>query len=141
MLQLSKSIARAAWRNDRALASRLLRARPAAADHLAFNADGAALVHPPSFQELPRRIQSEAAEQAKAALASRRASAGDSRQHRFVLRGIERKVRLWPPVGKRLALSGIVSAERGAAADPVDRAEVLGEFWAPVFPRGPKEIA
>ncbi len=49
-----------------------------------------------------------------------------------------RRLELWSPFGKRLALAGIATPCGGFASDPGDMLGLLAVEWAPIFWQSPR---
>eukprot|EP00959_Pyramimonas_sp_CCMP1952_P166009 3469746-Pyramimonas_sp.AAC.1 len=49
------------------------------------------------------------------------------------IRALERKARLWSPIGRRLALTCVRESPDHAVSDPQEKLRVLGQYWGPVF--------
>ncbi|CAK0903885.1 unnamed protein product [Prorocentrum cordatum] len=132
-LQIAKSIARAVWRQDRRLAARLFRVHQTAQDHLALIGEQVKLVYPVKFEEWASNLFRQDADQRQAAI-SHATLRGRLRpaQARAQSHALQRKIKFWNPISKRLVLAGVKTSV-GTVMGPKDRLQKLAEHWQPVF--------
>ncbi|CAK0907259.1 unnamed protein product, partial [Prorocentrum cordatum] len=133
-LQIAKSIARAVWRQGRKLAARLLRVHQAAQDHLALIGEQVKLIDPVKFEEWASNLFRQDADQRQAAInhATLRGRLRPA-QARAQSRALQRKIKLWSPISKRLVLTGGAKTSVGTVMGPKNRLQRLVEHWQPVF--------
>ncbi|CAK0833918.1 unnamed protein product, partial [Prorocentrum cordatum] len=137
LLQVARVVARVVWRQDKRLARKMLESHPMVEELLEICGSDVRLRHPPSFQEWSAKIQREALDQQKAEIEDRRAREGDSRRLRMQAKALERKARLWSPIGRRITLAAAHVSAGATVSDPAERTKALGEHWKPVFSKKP----
>ncbi|CAK0878916.1 unnamed protein product, partial [Prorocentrum cordatum] len=145
-----KSAARAVWRQDAALAGRLLESCPALAAHLHVTDGTVRLVDPHSFatnfDAVAERVHSLRRQAAEAA--ARTANVRDSAAWRRVERKAARHAQLWVPWRRRMILSGLRVDSAPCAAkdskvaqhvvsDPAGMKATVANYWGEIFAKVP----
>ena len=143
----ARAVARAIWRQDRALAQKLQDTTEFGRHHLQLNEDGSiALADPEHFEQTCRLLHAAWHERQQRAAAqrlheeARLRPGGDGQsvlQLRKLQRTSQRRALLWVPYRRRLILAGVRMDAEGhstsAERDPMVIMDSLRRHWGPIF--------